>query len=125
MQKNEHFSRIICHPKGLLQVSGWSIDWERWIEHRKSSIRGKAAHTFRTGKCQFNYRKAVYRSLHKIRPQAGVPAVLCDSFQIVQSKQQDRIPLCNRVFHSLLAPDVRLNAIAADWRAIRKNTVED
>lgn len=62
MQKNEHFSRINCRPKGVLQVSGWSIDWEKWIEHHKSSICGKAAHAFRTGKCQFNYRKAVYRS---------------------------------------------------------------
>ena len=35
------------------------------IGHRKSSIRSKVEHVFRIIKCQFGYKKAVYRGLKK------------------------------------------------------------
>ena len=35
------------------------------IEHRKSSIRSKDEHVFRMIKCQFGYKKVVYRGLKK------------------------------------------------------------
>ena len=35
------------------------------IEHRKSSIRSKVEHVFRIIKCQFGYKKVVYRGLKK------------------------------------------------------------
>lgn len=69
IQENKYFSRIDFRinrrPKSLPQVSERSIDWERWIEHRKSSIRCKVEYVFRIIKCQFGYRKTVYRGLHK------------------------------------------------------------
>ena len=69
IQENEHFSRIDFRinrrPKSLPHVSDRAIDWERWIEHRKSSVRCKVEHVFRIIKCQFGYRKTAYRGLHK------------------------------------------------------------
>lgn len=69
IRENEHFSRIDFRinrrPKSLPHVSDWSIDWERWIERRKSSVRCKVEHVFRIIKCQFGYRKTAYRGLHK------------------------------------------------------------
>lgn len=50
IQQNEHFSkadfRINRRPKSLPKVSDHAIDWERYIEHRKSSIRSKVEHVF-------------------------------------------------------------------------------
>ena len=69
IQQNEHFSkvdfRINRRPKSLPKVSGHAIDWERHIEHRKSSIRSNIGHVFRIIKCQFGYKKVVYRGLKK------------------------------------------------------------
>ena len=49
----------------LLQIRFNLSDWERYIKHRKSSIRSKAEHVFRIIKCQFGYKKVVYRGLKK------------------------------------------------------------
>ena len=57
--------RINRRPKSLPKVSDHAIDWERYIEHRKSSIRSKVEHVFRIIKCQFGYKKVVYRGLKK------------------------------------------------------------
>ena len=66
---DEHLSsidyRINRRPKKLPKVSDNAIDWERFIENRKSSVRCKVEHAFRIIKCQFNYRKTVYRGLKK------------------------------------------------------------
>jgi hypothetical protein len=40
---------------------GHSIDWERDIENRKSSVRCRIEWMFRIMKCQFDYRKTRYR----------------------------------------------------------------
>ena len=52
--------RTRCLPK-----CDTAIDWERYIEHRKSSVRSKVEHVFRIIKCQFGYRKTAYRGLSK------------------------------------------------------------
>ena len=66
---NEHFSkidfRINRRPSSLPQVSDNTIDWERYIENRKSSVRCKVEHVFRIIKCQFAYKKVAYRGLKK------------------------------------------------------------
>ena len=41
------------------------MNWKRYIEHRKSSIRSKDEHVFRMIKRQFGYRTVVYRGLKK------------------------------------------------------------
>ena len=54
---DEHLSsidyRINRRPKKLPKVSDNAIDWERFIEHRKSSVRCKVEHPFRIIKCCF------------------------------------------------------------------------
>ena len=66
---NAHLSsidyRINRRPGSLVRVSDNAIDWERRIEHLKSSVRCKVEHVFRIIKCQFGYRKTVYRGLRK------------------------------------------------------------
>ena len=66
---NEHLAsidyRINRRPVKLPHVSVNAIDWERYIENRKSSVRCKVEHTFRIIKCQFGYKKTVYRGLKK------------------------------------------------------------
>jgi hypothetical protein len=42
-----------------------AIDWERFIEYRKSSVRCKVEHVFRIIKCQFGYTKTRYKGLMK------------------------------------------------------------
>ena len=54
-----------CRPGKLPHVSYNAIDWERYIENRKSSVRCKVEHAFRIIKCQFGYKKTVYRGLMK------------------------------------------------------------
>ena len=66
---DEHLSsidyRINRRPSSLQKVSDHSIDWDRVIEHAKSSVRCKVEHPFRTIKCLFGYRKAAYKGLAK------------------------------------------------------------
>ena len=57
--------RINLRPSSIPAVSDNAIDWTRWIEKRKSSVRCKVEHIFRIIKCQFGYRKARYRGLKK------------------------------------------------------------
>ncbi|MDY4230732.1 MAG: transposase, partial [Candidatus Faecousia sp.] len=49
----------------LPHVSDNAIDWERYIENRKSSVRCKVEYAFRIIKCQFGYKKTAYRGLKK------------------------------------------------------------
>lgn len=69
VRDNPHLSgidyRINRRPHSLPKVSDNSIDWERVIEHRKSSVRCKVEHVFRIIKCQFGYTKTRYRGLMK------------------------------------------------------------
>ena len=66
---DEHLSaidyRINRRPSSLQKVSDRSIDWDRVIEHMKSSVRCKVEHVFRIIKCQFGYRKTRYRGMKK------------------------------------------------------------
>lgn len=69
IKENEHFAgidfRIARRPRSLPQVSDNAFDWERYIEHRKASVRCKVEHVFRIIKCQFGYKKVRYRGLRK------------------------------------------------------------
>ena len=69
IKENEHLAsidyRIVRRPRSLPKVSDNAIDWERFIDHRKASIRCKVEHVFRIVKRQFGYSKTVYRGLQK------------------------------------------------------------
>ncbi len=66
---DEHLSRIDYRinrrPGSLSRTSDGAMDWERYIEYLKSSVRCKVEHPFRIIKCLFGYRKTVYRGLKK------------------------------------------------------------
>lgn len=51
IKNNAHFNkidfRINRRPKSLPQVSDHTIDWERYIENRKSAVRCKVEHAFK------------------------------------------------------------------------------
>lgn len=57
--------RINRRPHSLPAITDNAVDWERLIEHRKSSVRCKVEHVFRIIKCQFGYTKTRYRGLKK------------------------------------------------------------
>ena len=57
--------RINRWPGRLPRVSDNAIDWERYIENRKSSVRCKVEHPCRIVKNIFGFRKTVYRGLRK------------------------------------------------------------
>ena len=69
IKNNEHFSkinfRINRRPKSLPQVSENAIDWEHYIENRKSAVRCKVEHAFKIIKDTFGFRKVRYRGLAK------------------------------------------------------------
>lgn len=58
---DEHLSsidyRINRCPSSLQKVSDNSFDWDRMMEHTKSSVRCKVEHPFRIVKCLFDYKK--------------------------------------------------------------------
>ena len=56
------FPRILSR---LPKVSDNAIDWERYIENRKSAVRCKVEHPYRIVKNIFGFRKTVYRGLRK------------------------------------------------------------
>ena len=64
-----HFSkiefRITRRPKSLPKVSDNAIDWERQIDHRKSSVRCKVEHAFHIIKNRFGFTKVRYRGIAK------------------------------------------------------------
>lgn len=57
--------RISLRPSSLPRIPDGMLDWDRHIEYLKSSVRCKVEHIFRIIKCQFGYRKTVYRGLRK------------------------------------------------------------
>lgn len=57
--------RITRRPKSLPKVSDNSIDWERYIDYRKSSVRSKVEHAFHIIKNRFGFNKVRYRGIAK------------------------------------------------------------
>ena len=53
------------------------MNWERYIEHRKSSIRSKGEHVFRIIKRQFGYRKVRLSRIKEKRKSFVCPVCLC------------------------------------------------
>lgn len=69
IKEDENFStidfRITRRPKSLPRVSDNAIDWERYIDYRKSSIRSKVEHVFNIIKNRFGFKKVRYRGIAK------------------------------------------------------------
>ncbi len=69
IKNDEHLSkidyRITRRPKSLPKVSDNAIDWERYIDYRKSSVRSKVEHAFKIIKGTFGFSKVRYRGIDK------------------------------------------------------------
>lgn len=69
IRENKHFKdidyRITRRPKSLLKVSDNAIDWERYIDSRKSSVSSKVEHAFHIIKNRFGFHKVRYRGIVK------------------------------------------------------------
>ena len=78
---DEHLSSIdYCmnrRPGKLPHVSDNAVDWERYIENRKSSALCKVEHAFRIIKCQFGYKKDGVSRLEEKRESAVRNVRLC------------------------------------------------
>lgn len=57
--------RINRRPSQVSVMSENAVNWDNYIENRKSSVRSKVEHAFRIIKVEFGYRKAVYRGIAK------------------------------------------------------------
>ena len=57
--------RITRRPKSLPKVSDNSIDWERYIDYRKLSVRSKVEHAFHIIQNRFGFNKVRYRGIAK------------------------------------------------------------
>ena len=66
---NDHFKdidfRITRRPTSLPKVSDNAIDWERYIDNRKPSVRSKVEHAFHIIKNRFGFTKVRYRGIAK------------------------------------------------------------
>lgn len=96
IKNNKHFSkiefRINRRPKSLPKVSDNAIDWERYIEHRKSSVRCKVEHAFHIIKDTFGFRKVRYKGIAKNLNKLNV-LFACANLLMVKRAQKDFKPI--------------------------------
>ena len=89
---DEHLSsihyRINLRPGKFPKVSDNAIDWNRYIEKRKSSVRCKVEHIFRIIKCQFGYRKVRYQGLKKNENRLYAMFACANLFLLAMARQK-------------------------------------
>ena len=61
----EDDDRIVRRPKSIKDVSDNAVNWEKEIDHRKSSVRCKVEHAFHYIKVRFKFTKVRYRGIAK------------------------------------------------------------
>lgn len=93
---DEHVSsieyRINRRPKSLPKVSDNAVDWERYIDYRKSAVRCKVEHAFKYIKDTFNFRKVRYKGLAKNFNKLNV-LFACANLLMVKRVQKDFRPI--------------------------------
>ena len=100
IKEDEHLSkidyRITRRPSSLPKVSDNAIDWERYIDNRKSSVRSKVEHAFKIIKGTFGFSKVRYRGIDKIftSRMCFLPARICLCFPVQKSFQQCKWDNC-------------------------------
>lgn len=83
--------RINRRPKSLPKVSDNAIDWERYIEYRKSAVRCKVEHAFKIIKDTFGFRKVRYKGIAKNLNKLNV-LFACANMLMVKRVQTDFRP---------------------------------
>lgn len=84
----EFFKAINRRPKSLPKVSDNAIDWERYIDYRKSAVRCKVEHAFKIIKDTFNFRKVRYKGIAKNFNKLNV-LFACANLLMVKRVQKD------------------------------------
>ena len=84
--------RINRRPKSLPKVSDNAIDWERYIDYRKSAVRCKVEHAFKIIKDTFNFRKVRYKGIAKNFNKLNV-LFACANLLMVKRVQKDFRPV--------------------------------
>lgn len=84
--------RINRRPKSLPRVSDNAIDWDRYIEKRKSSLRCKVEHAFKYIKDTFHFRKVRYKGLAKNLNKLNV-LFACANLLMVKRANKDFKPI--------------------------------
>jgi IS5 family transposase len=96
IRNDEHLAnieyRINRRPKSLPKVSDNAIDWERYIDYRKSAVRCKVEHAFKIIKDIFNFRKVRYRGIEKNFNKLNV-LFACANLLMVKRGQKDFRPV--------------------------------
>lgn len=96
IRNDEHLSsieyRINRRPKSLPKVSDNAIDWERYIDYRKSAVRCKVEHAFKYIKDTFNFRKVRYKGLAKNLNKLNV-LFACANLLMVKRAQKNFRPI--------------------------------
>ena len=95
IRNDEHLAnieyRINRRPKSLPRVSDNAIDWERYIDYRKSAVRCKVEHAFKIIKDTFGFRKVRYRGIAKNLNKLNV-LFACANLLMVKRVQKDFCP---------------------------------
>jgi len=95
IRNDEHLAnieyRINRRPKSLPKVSDNAIDWERYIDHRRSAVRCKVEHAFKMIKDTFGFRKVRYRGIAKNLNKLNV-LFACANLLMVKRVQKDFCP---------------------------------
>lgn len=95
IRNDEHLAnieyRINRRPKSLPKVSDNAIDWEGYIDYRKSAVRCKVEHAFKIIKDTFGFRKVRYRGIAKNFNKLNV-LFACANLLMVKRVQKDFCP---------------------------------
>ena len=96
MDATGHISNIeYCinrRPKSLPKVSDNAIDWERYIEYRKSAVRCKIEHAFKIIEDTFGFRKVRYKRIAKNLNKLNI-LFACANLLMVKRAQKDFRPV--------------------------------
>ena len=97
IKEDEHLSkidyRITRHPSSLPRVSDNAIDWERYIDNRKSSVRSKVEHAFKIIKGTFGFSKVRYRGIDKNLHKLNVLFACANLFMFDRAKKSSTVQM--------------------------------
>ena len=97
IKEDEHLSkidyRITRRPSSLPKVSGNAIDWERYIDYRKSSVRSKVEHAFKIIKGTFDFSKVRYRGIDKNLHKLNVLFACANMLMFARAKKKSRMQM--------------------------------
>jgi IS5 family transposase len=94
--KDEHLRsidyRINCRPSSITKSygEGFGRDFEKHLEHKKSSVRSKVEHPFKIIKNTFGYTKCIYRGLAKNEARLHVLFASANLLMLARAKIKEK-----------------------------------